>query len=447
MKCFSPSLILFLLASITTLSGCSDAPKSETSEQVKSSNEQSRSDATSKSDSNKTENGSTQKNEPQEQFAYVKPPLTEQQLQDGWVSLFDGATLFGWQPNSESAWQVLDGEIECSEGPMGLLLTPFEVDDFELKCDFWLERGGNSGIFLRTLADPKKVDADCYELNLCDTHEAFPTASLVGRRKCEPVPQVEGEWHTFHIRMEGPRINVDLDGESVVDFTDETPGLRNTGHIGLQRNAGQIKFRNILLRPIRRQPLLNESDLTGWSVVPGSKGEFIRDADELRIAGGAGFLETDQTYDDFVLQFETRTGVADTNSGVFFRAEKGTEEAPSNGYELQICNSVADGDRTQPNDYGTGWGTGAIFRFAKARWVVPDDEQWFHMTLIAQGDQFATFVNGYPVASWKDTREPNVNPRRGRRLDAGHISLQGHDEGTRVAFRNLSIQTMNREAD
>ena len=32
--------------------------------------------------------------------------LTEQQIQNGWISLFDGETLFGWQPTSDVDWRV-----------------------------------------------------------------------------------------------------------------------------------------------------------------------------------------------------------------------------------------------------------------------------------------------------------------------------------------------------
>ena len=53
--------------------------------------------------------------------------------------------------------------------------------------------------------------------------------------------------------------------------------------------------------------------------------------------------------------------------------------------------------------------------------------------------------NGQPVRLALDDlpehleREPNENPREGKRLSAGHLSLQGHDKETDVSFRNLRI--------
>ncbi|MEI6541812.1 MAG: DUF1080 domain-containing protein, partial [Planctomycetota bacterium] len=121
-------------------------------------------------------------------------PLTPQQISDGWIRLFDGETFFGWKSNREDInWKIADGVISADKGSIGLLVTNTEFADYELLCDYRLEKGGNSGIFLRTTFDPKDPVTDCYELNTCDSHPKFPTGSLVGVVKPEkPVPG-EGE--------------------------------------------------------------------------------------------------------------------------------------------------------------------------------------------------------------------------------------------------------------
>ena len=48
-------------------------------------------------------------------------PLSDAELADGWISLFDGQTLFGWKPASKADWQVKDGAIFVSGGERGLL--------------------------------------------------------------------------------------------------------------------------------------------------------------------------------------------------------------------------------------------------------------------------------------------------------------------------------------
>jgi hypothetical protein len=178
--------------------------------------------------------------------------------------------------------------------------------------------------------------------------------------------------------------------------------------------------------------LFNGRDLAGWHVVPGSLADLQVVNGDIRVSGGPGFLESDSVWDNFCLQFQARTGHA-TNSGVFFRAMKGTAKEPSNGYELQIQNDMWG--RSAPFDAGTG----AIYRRTKARWVVSDDLRWFTATLIANKAHIAVWVDGIQVTDWTDTRPPNQNPRRGLRLSAGHLSLQGHDRTTEVKFRRLEI--------
>jgi len=372
------------------------------------------------------------------------PPklLTQQQYAAGWIQLFDGQTLFGWKANSDMAWSVRDGEIHSGTGAPGLLLTTTRFADYELHLDFRLERGGNSGIFLRTSLNPKDPAADCYELNICDTHPTFPTGSLVARRKATKSVKGEGEWKTYDIRVEGRRIVAKLDGEPIIDFSDESPKRLRTGFIGLQMNGGRVAFRNIRLRPLGTGPLFNGTDLSGWRLVPGSQSKATLVEGSIHLAGGPGNLETKSTWANFVLQTDVRTEHQDVNSGIFFRAMTGTRDAPANGYELQIHNGFADGDRRRPNDYGSGFGSGAIFRRMKTRRVVGDDTQWMTMTLVADDNHFATWVNGYPTVNWTDSRKLNVNPRRGRRLKAGHLSLQAHDATTDVSFRNLRLAVL-----
>lgn len=366
---------------------------------------------------------------------FVSPPLTEEEIRNGWISLFDGQSLFGWNVPLVSNWRVEDGAIVVDSGEKSLLLTPFELDDFELRCDFHLSAGGNSGLFLRTADDAKDPAKDTYELNICDSHPTHKTGSLVARLIAENVPPVEGDWHSFRVLCEGPRIQVWLDGSPIVDFTDTTEAVRLSGKLGLQMNQGRAAYRNVCIRPTRFRPLLNGNDTSGWRVVPGSKSQFTATDGLLHVSDGPGFLETVETFGNFAVKLDARINGDGLNSGLFFRAKEGTEAAPSHGYEMQLHNGVKDGDRNKPADAGTG----AIFRRIPARYVVADDRTFLTAVLIAQGDRFASWVNGYQVVNWQDTRKPSDNPREGRRLEAGHLSLQGHDPTTDLDFRSVDV--------
>ncbi|MGD9856303.1 MAG: DUF1080 domain-containing protein [Planctomycetaceae bacterium] len=364
-------------------------------------------------------------------------PLTPEQIAEGWISLFDGHTLFGWESNDETVnWRVVDGTITSDTGGQGLLHTTVPFADYEILCDFRFEPEGNSGLFLRTKHIPENAETDCYELNLADSHPTgHTTGSYVNLKQTDEPIIASGDWHTFHVTLDGDHSIVRIDGEVVLDFMDNQPDGPSTGFVGLQHNQGKVEFRNIFLKPLNMTDLFNGTDLTGWRVVPGSKAQFAAGDGTIHVAGDAGFLETEGTYGDFVFQTDVLLNGKDLNSGIFFRAMAGTEEAQANGYEMQIHNVVADGDPTKP----TNGGTGCIFRRTEARRVVSRDNEWFTATLVAAGPRIAVWINGYQVTDWEDTRIPDENPRKGKRVDPGHLSLQSHDPATNLSFRNLRI--------
>ncbi len=312
------------------------------------------------------------------------PPtlLSKEEQEAGWISLFDGHSLFGWVPNDpEVNWSVSDGAITADSGPIGLLLTTVPFADYELVCQYRMSPGGNSGIFLRTIDQPKNVATDCYEINIADAHpEGYLTASIVGRAKPEQPILGSGDWAELRVVADGNQFTISHNGKEVLQYTDEA-NTRKLGRIGLQKNKGKIEFRRVALRPLAMQSLFNGSDLAGWREVPGSKSTFSVEDGAIRVRSGQGFLETENQYRDFLFQAQAMTHAHELNSGFFFRAQPGTEAAPSNGYEVQIHNGFADGNRWRP----TNAGTGAIFRRVEARRVVSNDHAWFTTTLVASG--------------------------------------------------------------
>ena len=93
-------------------------------------------------------------------------PLSDDKVADGWISLFDGQSLYGWQPVTKANWSVENGEIRVSEGEKGLLRTTSQFDDFEITFEYKSDERTNSGVFLRSSPKPKNVKRDCYEWNI-----------------------------------------------------------------------------------------------------------------------------------------------------------------------------------------------------------------------------------------------------------------------------------------
>jgi hypothetical protein len=359
-------------------------------------------------------------------------PLSDEQLAEGWIALFDGHSLFGWQAHSKANWSIAEGAIRVSEGEKGLLCTTVPFDNYVLKVDFRAAAGTNSGVFLRTapVVGMDDITKRCYELNIAPPDNPFPTGSFVGRQKAKEVPERAGEWQSFEVTLDGPRATVKLNGEEVLAYDDPAPIGR--GLIGLQLNSGLVEFKNIYLKPLGLSPLMNGKDFTGWRNHPESKSTFeVNDKGELHVTStGRGALESEQEFGDFVLQLEAISHAPSLNSGIFFRSIPGEL---TNGYESQIHNGFKNGDRSQPVDCGTG----GIFRRVDARLVNANDQEWFTKTIIAAGPHISVWVNGYQVTAWTDEREPHKNPRNGLRLEPGTLQIQGHDPTTDLSFRNI----------
>ena len=359
--------------------------------------------------------------------------LTKAEVDEGWIALFDGETFFGWRPQGDANFKIENNAIVVDGGKQCLLCTTTQFSDYVFKVEFQCDVETNSGIFLRTSPKPRDVKKDCFELNIAPPDNPFPTGSLVGRKKYAEH-QPDGKWHQYEVTMNGNQVVVVLDGKTVLEYED--PNATGRGYIGLQHNSGKVAFRNVKLKPLATQTLLNGKDLTGWKTYPAMKSEVsVTPEGFLYMRNGKGQIETEGQYADFVLQLEAISHGANLNSGVFFRCIPGDE---MNGYESQIHSGYQDGDRTKPIDAGTG----AIFRRKNARRVASSDFEWFAKTIIAEGPHIATWVNGYMVNDWVDRRKPDKNPRRGYRAEAGTIILQGHDPTTEFSFRDIRIAEM-----
>ena len=359
-------------------------------------------------------------------------PLEE--TSEGWIRLFDGHTLFGWEIAGRANWRIQDGTITVDQGEKGFLCTSVPWQDFELTLEFNCDERTNSGVFLRTPLKPENPAIDCYEVNIAPDDNPFPTASVVQRQKvdAEKAPaQTPGTWRRMTMLLEGDHLQVSLDDTVVADYTD-VMGLEN-GRISLQHNTGRVAFRDIRLRPIGLTPLV-DAELSKWKRYPKMPGEFTVDEDNvLQVNGGKTQLETNDMFGNFVLMTDYKTAEAKTNSGIFFRCIPGDEMM---GYECQVNNEMVDGMPLKPADCGAG----GIFRRQDARVVAGNLEGWSSLLLIAHGAKMAAWVNGVQVSDFEDNRPIHPNPRKGMRLDPGTIMVQGHDSTTNAWFRNLSIR-------
>lgn len=359
--------------------------------------------------------------------------LPIEDCRDGWIRLFDGQTLFGWENAGDANWHVADGTITVDSGEQGLLCTSIDWHDYELTLEFNADPETNSGVFLRTPLHPSDPASDCFEVNIAPDDNPFPTASVVGRVKADgdQIPeQTFNTWRRLTMRLQGDQLTVAIDGQPACEVRDE--GGLTGGRIGLQKNSGRVAFRDIRLRPLGLQSLLDQ-ELSRWIRYPDMPGRFeSTEEGGLRVIGGKTQLESRDEYGDFTLLAEYKMIYPETNSGIFFRSIPGDEMM---GYECQVNDEMIDGDPLRPADAGTG----GIFRRQDARIVAARPGEQNAVLLATRGPRFAAWVNGIQVTDVMDQRQPDENPRRGLRLEPGTLLIQGHDAATDIIYGQLLI--------
>lgn len=360
------------------------------------------------------------------------PFLTEADIAEGWIALFDGETSFGWTSAGDAKWGVAGNTLQCVGGGVGSLVTTSQFADFELGLEFLADASARGGIAVRCPSAGPVTPANSYLVTVGDDHPQWPTGSISGLVRSNLRRPTAGKWTDLRVRCEGRQIAVRINGRPSARLNNDA---LKAGSIALvYGGSGSIRVRNVRLLPLGMGPLFNGKDLTGWQTVSGTQATYsVTREGWLNVRNGRGDLQTTQSFGDFVLQLEAITHGQHLNSGIFFRANPGGFWS---GYEVQIRNQWTGEDRGSPVDFGTG----GIYNRQPARRVVSDDNEWFALTLVARGPRMATWVNGYQVTDFLDTREPDqTNARRGMRTEPGVISIQGHDPSTNLSFRKIRI--------
>ncbi|UCD50182.1 MAG: DUF1080 domain-containing protein [Phycisphaerales bacterium] len=180
------------------------------------------------------------------------------------IELFNGKDLAGWKltnPNAKSAWSAADGvlvndPVQEKGKPRvhyGNLRTVAEFEDFNLKLEVNVPRGGNSGIYLRGIYEVQV--ADTYGRRL-DSHNMGGVYSRITPTVAAEKPA--GQWQTVNITLMDRHVTVQLNDQRIIDnqpllgctggalWSDEF----RPGPIYLQGDHTGVSYRNIVLTPI-----------------------------------------------------------------------------------------------------------------------------------------------------------------------------------------------------
>ena len=401
---------------------------------------------------------------------------------EGFVALFNGKDLAGWKgllkgpydnPAKRAAlapderaklqrqadedmrahWKAVDGVL-VFDGKGRSLCTAKDYGDFEMLVDWKIEKGGDSGIYLR--GSP--------QVQIWDTANRLVGAQvgsggLYNNKKGPSKPskvadRAVGEWNTFRIVMIGEKVTVYLNDELVVDdvvmenYWQRGKPIYPTGQIELQNHGNYLYFRNVYIREILTAeekldgfvPLFNGRDMIGWTGNAAGyyakNGKMVCDPTK-----SGGNVYTDDEYGDFVFRFEFKL-TPGANNGLGIRAPLSGDVA-YRGMELQILDNTAAKYATlQPYQYH-----GSIYGVVPARrgYLKPVGE-WNYEEVIAKGRQITVRLNGATIvdadidkASAPQTMDKRDHP--GLKRAKGHIGFCGH--GDYLEFRNIRVKILD----
>jgi hypothetical protein len=182
--------------------------------------------------------------------------LTQEEKNDGWILLFNGKDLSGWQLDkwNPDSITVADGVIKCEGEPTMLYYTGEGKDmkDFHLVADVLTKPGANGGIFFHTQYQDKDWPVG-HEAQINQTQgDPVKTGSVYIVKKNLEAPAKDDVWFKYEIIVKGSTIETKVDGKTVVTYEEPagTEGTRklSSGTIGIQaHDPGSV----VLLKNIR----------------------------------------------------------------------------------------------------------------------------------------------------------------------------------------------------
>ncbi len=190
-------------------------------------------------------------------------------VEPGFTPLFDGRLLSGWEGNA--AWfrveqrAIVGGNLQDKIPHNYFLCTTREFGDFDLRLQVkTVGEGANGGIQFRSRRIAGSEEVSGYQADVGGIGERLIWGSLYdeSRRRrfvAEAAPEVikplvkPDDWNDYRIRCVGPKIELFVNGQRTVEYTEPDDTIPQTGIIGLQIHSGpatEVWYRHLRIKTL-----------------------------------------------------------------------------------------------------------------------------------------------------------------------------------------------------
>lgn len=191
-----------------------------------------------------------------------------------WIELLDGSSLDHWRgfrrADVPDGWELTDGILAFTPGSEGGdLITRQTFEDFDLRLEWKISEGGNSGIMFHVSEDFGQTYETGPEMQVLDNAVIGPDGdprTSAGANYALHAPRIDatvpvGDWNRVRITVKGDRVEHWLNDVLVVSYRLWTPewselvakskfiempgyGIQRKGHIALQDHGNRVWYRN-----------------------------------------------------------------------------------------------------------------------------------------------------------------------------------------------------------
>jgi hypothetical protein len=191
--------------------------------------------------------------------------------QPEWTSLMPDAALSGWERVGDGLWHMLPEGIVVGQRErrtarhQSWLYSRKEYREFDLRFDYWLRAGENSGVSIRDTSrghyshgeqhDSKRTPSHIgYEIQILGApSEKYGTGSLYLFESARGGRERFHDWNTMEIEVRDELIRVKLNGAVVMEHPGD-PARPKQGPIGFQLHDPHtlLMLKNVEIREIAR---------------------------------------------------------------------------------------------------------------------------------------------------------------------------------------------------